>query len=102
MVSTVNGTKTINLALYHVQAIDSKNVKHVIITQEVSAIPEGLTNVYHSSVKSIFSSSVHENWEPVTSKPIGSVYFLISLDYWPLQPIELDRQENQRQESHPV
>ena len=78
-ISTVTGTKTIDSALYHVPIIDSKNVKHVIIAHQVSAISECLTKVDITGVKSMLSSSVQEKWASVASRPTESVDLLI---YW--------------------
>ena len=75
-ISTANGTKIIDSALYHVPIIDSKNVKHVIKAHQVSAISEGLTKVDITGVKSMFSSSVQEKWASVAYRISRFAYWI--------------------------
>ena len=95
-ITTVNGTKTINSAVYHVPVIDKKNNKHIIKALQVDCISEGLVNVDLSSVKHLFSDSVQEEWAYVSSRPTGSVDLLVGLDYLCLHPVDLEKHENLR------
>ena len=95
-ITTVNGTKTINSAIYHVPVIDRKNNKHIIKALQVNCISEGLVNVDLSSVKHLFSDSVQKDWAYVSSRPTGSVDLLLGLDYFCLHPVDLEKHENLR------
>ena len=49
-----------------------------------------------SGVKNLFSPSVQDKWESVTSRPTWSVDLLVGLDFMRLYHIELERQDNLR------
>ena len=95
-ICTVNGRKTIDSAIYHVPLIDSTNKKHIVVAHQVKAISDGLAKVYLSGVKNLFSPSVQDKWESVTSRPTWSVDLLVGLDFMRLYHIELERQDNLR------
>ena len=59
-IATVNGTKTIDSAIYYVPIIESTNKKHITVAHPVIAISEGLVKVDLSGVKNLFSPSVQD------------------------------------------
>ena len=100
-ISTVTDTKSIKSAVYYIPLVDSNNVTHRIRALQVDSILEGLTKLNMLPVKHLFSKAIQDQWECVSSRPMGSVDLLIGLDYLSLHPVDVERLDNLRVVSSP-